>query len=72
METLKLYNMGCETYKTPRSINFIRRVKDDFPVPLGELSDAQIKKVGAAVTKAMLERAVEQRKNNVEGWDFDK
>jgi hypothetical protein len=60
---IKLHNMGREEYHLPRPPNFIRRVCDDFPVPYGELSDAQIKKVGAAWTKQLLARAAEQRKN---------
>ena len=58
--------MGFEQYKLPVIPNFIRRIEDDFPVPYGELSDAQIKKVGAAFTKALLEKADKQRKNNTE------
>lgn len=63
---IKLYNMGYEEYNLPRVPNFIRRVEDDFPVPYGELSDAQIRKIGVAFTKALLERAKVQRKNKTE------
>lgn len=60
--TIKLYNMGHEEYKLPMLPNFIRRIWDDFPVPVGELSDAQLKKVGTAWTTALLEQAKKQRK----------
>lgn len=60
---IKLFNMGWEEYDLPKAPNFIRRKDDNFPVPYGELSDAQIRKVGKAWTDALLKRAREQRKN---------
>lgn len=65
MKTIKLNNMGIETYRMPQPPNFIRRVHDDFPVPYGELSDAQIRKVGKLWTDLLLKRAAEQRKKGL-------
>jgi hypothetical protein len=56
-----LKNMKNEHYHLPKPPNFIRRVSDDFPVPYGELSDAEIRKVGKAWTENLLARAQEQR-----------
>lgn len=67
MAIIKLQNRGFEEYHVPKPINFVRRVEDDCPVPLGELSDAQVRKLEAALTKAMLNRAAVQRKNGTEG-----
>ena len=64
--------MEWEEYKMLTIPNFIRRVDDNFPTPFGELSDVQITKIGTAFTKALLERAKQQRKNKTEGWNFDK
>lgn len=56
-----LKNLKNEHYHLPKPPNFIRRVSDDFPVPYGELSDEQIRKVGKAWTDNLLARAAEQR-----------
>lgn len=59
---LRLYNAKWERYKLPMTINFLRKVSDNSPVPLGELTDTQIKKLGKAITDEMLSKAAKQRK----------
>lgn len=59
--TICLHNMGRENYHLPKPINFVRRCHDDFPVPLGELSDSQVRKLGEAITEAMILKAQRQR-----------
>lgn len=66
---IKLFNRGHETFELPKAPNFIRRTSDGLPVPYGDLSDAQIKKVGQAWTSALLDRAKEQRTNRTEYWN---
>lgn len=61
---ISLHNRGAENYEVPKAPNFIRRVSDDFPVPVGELSDAQLRKLGAAMTEALFANAKRQRTNN--------
>lgn len=62
-KTIKLRNYRWEEYNLPQPPNFVRRVHDDFPVPVGELSDVQLNKLAAEWKKRLLARAAEQRKN---------
>jgi hypothetical protein len=63
MRTIKLHNMGLDLHRLPTIPNFIRRLSDDFPVPIWELSDAQLKKIGREWTNALIEHAQSKRKD---------
>jgi hypothetical protein len=61
-KTLKLQNRGWENVMPPSVPNFIIRASDKFPIPIQELSDAQLKRIGKAYTDALLFKAQMKRK----------
>jgi len=54
---IKLQNKGWEEVKLPMLPSFIMRPSDGFPIPIQELSDAQLKKIGKMWTNALVEKA---------------
>lgn len=58
---VKIQNRGREDVKLPAVPNFIVRPSDGFPIPIEELSDAQLKKIAAAWRDELLRKAGERR-----------
>lgn len=62
MKTIKVQNRGWDEVKIPSVPNFILRPEDEFPIPIHELSDAQLEKVADAWKKELITKA--RRKRN--------
>lgn len=60
-KTVKVQNRGWEELAVPGVPNFIRRPEDDFPIPIAELSDTQLRRVAKAWTDELLRKARERR-----------
>lgn len=60
-KTVKLQNRGWEECKIPQVPNFIIRPSDNFPIPIAELSDTQLRKIGEAWTASLIEKAQKRR-----------
>lgn len=59
--TVKIQNRGWEEVKIPGVPNFIIRPEDGFPIPIQELSNAQLKSIAKAWTKELLAKAKQRR-----------
>lgn len=52
---------GTSDVKVPNTPNFIRRIGDDFPIPIDQFTDAQLRKIAAAWRDALLSSAAAKR-----------
>ena len=62
---LTIYNRGKEDIYVPQTPNFIRRVEDNFPIPIAELTDAQLRKIANEWRDDLLTKAAVRRRIKV-------
>ncbi len=57
IKTVKIQNRGWEEVEIPSTPNFVRRPSDGFSIPVGELTESQIRTIGKAWLKELIEKS---------------
>lgn len=60
-KSIRIQNCGWEEVNIPGVPNFIRRAYDDFPIPIQELSEAQLRRIAKHWTEELVNKSKVKR-----------